>query len=200
MRSALFQIAAHWTDPICRAHEYLRRFHIEEELHPTPFRISDAGRKCLLFVRLADQRQATISTLPAMALRALAVNLQKEPFLHFYEKDNPTKELPKDRAFTLFSWNVCFVGAGYPISDGGVLPWVSRIDPVIDKIIAQDADVNCLYETFDTSSAFYMYERLKKAGYSHFYFNIGPKIIGASSGILSQVNMPSQTLNSLLFP
>lgn len=44
--------------------------------------------------------------------------------------------------------------------------------------------VNCLYETFDVNAAFHICEQLKQRGYNDFYFNIGPKAVGVSSGIL----------------
>jgi endonuclease/exonuclease/phosphatase family metal-dependent hydrolase len=94
------------------------------------------------------------------------------------------KELPPDRSFTLFSWNICCVPGGYSITDGGVVPWKERIDAIVDKVLEKDGDVNCFYELFDFHAAQYLKERLKEAGYTHFFYNIGPMSVGVSSGFL----------------
>src|SRR5207302_2011714 len=83
----------------------------------------------------------------------------------------------------LLSWNICCTGAGFSISDGGVVPWKERIDEIAAKIVQTNADLNCLYETIDVQSAFYLYDKLKGQGYRHFYFNMGPRAIGPASGM-----------------
>lgn len=180
----VFQIASYLTDPICKAHEYYWRLAVVDPLNPTAYKISNLLRKAALCVGIAGWALlAAGASLPGIGLRVLGSYIQKEPFIYMQGSEEP-KRLPTDRSFSLLSWNVCCVGAGYSISDGGVLPWSFRIDAIIEKMIEKDADVNCLYETFDSKSAFYICERLKQNGYNHFYFNIGPKAIGVSSGIL----------------
>lgn len=46
----------------------------------------------------------------------------------------------------------------------------------------KDADFVCLHEVLDNPEAFHIFIDLKNQ-YSHFYFNIGPRSFGASSGI-----------------
>lgn len=184
LRAKLFQMAAYLTDPICKSHEYFRRFAIEHELRPNSFKKGWIAQQCVLLVHLSERlRSSLFLTLPGVALRSLAVNLDETPFLYFEQPNHLPKQLPSNGRFTLFSWNICFVGAGYSITDGGVLPWGDRIDRIVEKVIDQDADVVCLYETFDTTSAFALYDQLKTTDYGYFYFNIGPRAIGASSGI-----------------
>lgn len=180
----VFHVASYLTDPVCKVHEYYRRLAVVDPLNPTAYKISNLIRKVALCVGIMGWASLSVVTsLPGIGLRALGSYLQKEPFIHVQGSEEP-KSLPADRSFSLLSWNICCVGAGYSISDGGVLPWSFRIDGVIEKIVEKDADVNCLYETFDSKSAFYICEQLKQRGYNHFYFNIGPKAVGVSSGIL----------------
>ncbi len=181
---AIFQAASYLTDPVCKAHECYRRIAVVSSLHPTAYPITNLIRKVILCVAMIGWTlTATVTTMPGIGLRALGSYLQTEPFICVKTSQQP-KVLSSDRSFSLLSWNICCVGAGYTISDGGVVPWNSRIDKIIEKVIEKDADVNCLYETFDSKSAFYLCERLKQHGYNHFYFNIGPKAVGVSSGIL----------------
>lgn len=184
-KAFLFRAASDMTDPVCKTHEFYRRLHLEQTLGQQSIKELSLQDRLVHFVKIAGYAQKAISnTFPAMALRSVAASLDNTPYLYYRDEQIPAKTLPQDKAFTLLSWNVCFVAAGYPISDGGVLPWSERIDQVIDKIVEKDADVNCLYETFDTESAFYLSEKLREKGYTHIYFDIGPQALGASSGIL----------------
>ncbi len=197
---AIFQLASYLTDPVCKAHECYRRLAIVDFLSPEAHPVSNVARKVALCIRLVGWASlAILTSLPGIALRSLGAYLLKEPFL-YVRGEAPSKVLPSDRSFSLLSWNVCCVGAGYPISDGGVLPWSDRIDGIIEKIAETDADVNCLYETFDSKSAFSICEGLKERGYSHFYFNIGPKAIGVSSGIFIASKYKIENPEFSLFP
>lgn len=180
----VFQVASYLTDPVCKAHEYYRRISVVNFLNPTSYEICNLIRKVTLCVGIVGWALlAMVTSLPGIGLRTLGSYLQNEPFIYVQGSKEP-KILPPDCSFSLLSWNICCVGAGYSISDGGVLPWSFRIDEIVEQIIEKDADVNCLYETFDAKSAFYICDRLKQRGYNHFYFNIGPKAVGVSSGIL----------------
>lgn len=180
---AAFQMATYLSDPPCKAHEFFRRICVVDALHPTASKIANLARKFFLFIGLVGWAcLALFTTLPGIALRAFGAYIQTNPYI--YLGNSAGKLLPDDRSFSLLSWNICCVAGGYSISDGGVVPWSFRIADLVDKIIEQDADVNCLYETFDTKSAFYICNRLKQNGYNHFYFNIGPKALGVSSGIM----------------
>lgn len=196
----LFEIASYLTDPVCKSHEYFRRIQVVEALNPKAIAIANLARKfflCLGLVIFASL--AVVTTLPGIAFRSVGSHLQKNPYIHV-QGDSEPKILPPDHSFSLLTWNICCVGAGYAISDGGVVPWSFRIDAIIDKIVEKNADVNCLYETFDTKSAFYIYEKLKQHGYNHFYFNIGPKAIGVSSGILVASKYTIQNPEFTQFP
>lgn len=179
-----FWAAAHLTDPICRAHETYRRIHLIDALASQSSSFYTLLAKTSLVAKLFGfGTLALFTTIPGIFLRTLGAALQRSPFIHLHG-DSAEKSLPQDRSFSLLSWNICCVGAGYPITDGGVLPWSDRIDAIVDKILEKDADVNCLYETFDTKGAFYLANRLRAKGYTHIYFNMGPRALGVSSGIL----------------
>lgn len=178
-----FRTASYCTDPICKAHELYRRIAVVEALNPAAGEISHLISKILLSAELVGWACISLfTTALGVVLREVGSHLQTSPFI--CEKgEAEEKILPAGRSFSLFSWNVCCVGAGYTISDGGVMPWSFRIDKIAREILKQDADINCLYETFDMQSGMYLSEKLKQQGYSHIYFNIGPRAVGVSSGI-----------------
>jgi hypothetical protein len=181
---SFFRIASYLTDPICKTHECFRRIYVVDTLNPTDSKITNFARKVFLGLAvLVFAFLALFTTLPGVAIRGVAVHLKSTPYI--YEKGTfVDKTLPESRTFTVLSWNICCVAGGYPITDGGVLPWGERIDKILEQIIEKDADVNCVYEVFDAKSGFYIAEKLKENGYNHCYYSIGTKSIGGSSGIL----------------
>ncbi len=180
--------------------EHYRRIHLIDALHPTAGPFSNALVKTTLFAQMIGWGSlALFTTLPATLLRTLSASLQRAPYICL-QTEAPSKTLPQNHSFSLLSWNICCVGGGYPITDGGVLPWSDRIDAILDKIAEKGADVNCLYETFDTKSAFYLGEKLQKMGYTHVYFNIGPRPIGVSSGIFIASKFPISNPEFTPFP
>lgn len=179
----LFKLASYLTDPICKSHECFRRIQVVDALNAHDYKVTNLARKLFLaFAVMTYGFIAVFTAAPAIGVRSLGIYLQKNPFIQ--ESRGVGKQLSQDREFSLLSWNVCCVGAGYTISDGGVVPWSFRVDQIVDKILEKDADVNCLYETFDIQSAFTIRDKLASHGYTHFYYNIGPKAVGVSSGIL----------------
>ena len=173
-----FQVASRLTDPACISHQSFKQM----------FTVDSWSEKFFLFSRGVSSACTAAMTAPAgILLRAAAIATQEKPYLYLpgmaAEKPMPEK------SFSLLSWNVCFIGGGYSITNGGVVPWTQRIDGVAQAIVERDADVICLYETFDTASAFALHERLKNH-YAHFYFNIGPKAVGISSGIFVASKFP----------
>ncbi|AYV80975.1 MAG: hypothetical protein Harvfovirus12_11 [Harvfovirus sp.] len=165
----IFRIASLCSNPICKVHEYIwYSFATKTRLN---FSIRAA---IILFSPII-----LILALLGIILRFFGVLFQKEPFIHSRQR---TKPPDPPTILTILSWNICCVAGGYSISDGGVIPWASRIDSVINTILTENHDIVCLFETFDTDSAFYLTEKLKYHYYD-FYFNIGAKAIGTSSGI-----------------
>lgn len=195
-----FNLASFLTDPICKAHESFRRAYVVDSLHPTDFKVVNWARKFFLMAAVVlFSLIALFTTGPGVALRGWAASWQKDPFTSLCI-ESQKKILPNSREFTLFSWNICCVGGGYSITDGGVVPWEERIDAIVRQIEEQNGDVNCLYETFDTKSAIYLTQKLKEKGYSYFYSNIGAQAVGVSSGILVASKFEIRNPEFILFP
>lgn len=180
LKKKAFRLASYLTDPLCKAHDLFRRLYIVDVLNPTASKTSKWAKKFFIGIGMIISSFLSVgTTFPGVCLRGVASRLEKDPFI-YYQGKLLDKQLESD--FSLLSWNVCCVAGGYPISDGGVMPWHFRIDKIIEKILEQNADVLSLYEIMDTSAGFYLYEKLQEK-YAHFYFNIGPRAIGPSSGI-----------------
>ncbi len=180
---SLFRGSSLLFEPLSKSHECFRRIDLVDRLNPEGYQLVNLFRKALLAsASLGCFSLSLVTGVPALGLRALAVFLQKGPWI-YVRGNGEDKKLSKDRTFTLLSWNVCFVGGGYSITDGGVMPWSFRINQVIDKIIRKDADVTCLYEVFDSNAAVELCKRLEQKGYRHFYFNHGARIVGFPAGI-----------------
>lgn len=175
IEETFFEVASYLTNPICLARESF----IEAQVQT----VDRVAKKIFLYLSAVFfSFLALFTTVPGVALRGMASWMQPQPFL--VQTSDNKKVLPENRSFTLLSWNVCCVPAGYSITDGGVIPWKERIDAIAKKIIEKNSDVNCLYELFDLDAALYLKEKLKEAGYTHFYYNIGPQGIGVSSGMM----------------
>jgi endonuclease/exonuclease/phosphatase family metal-dependent hydrolase len=180
VKKIAFQTASYLTDPACKSHEFFRRFQVVDHLNPGSYVVVNWVRKFFLGLGVVGFASlAAVTTLPAMLLRNLACRLQRVPFIYL---EGGLKAKTVGNAFTLFSWNICGVGAGYAISDGGVIPWPFRIEGIIKKIQEKNADVICLSEVMDIKTGLHIYEAIKK-DYCHFYLNIGPRTIGISSGL-----------------
>lgn len=180
---ALFELASYLTDPICNARESLIQAAVVDSVYTQASVIELFARKVFLWMSaLFFATLALFTTLPGIAIRGCAAWMQTNSYT--VETADLGKELPPDRSFTLFSWNICCVPGGYSITDGDVFPWKERIDAIVDKVLEKDGDVNCFYELFDFHAAQYLKEKLKTAGYPHFFYNIGPLSLGVSSGFL----------------
>ncbi|MCH9614087.1 MAG: hypothetical protein SP1CHLAM54_10970 [Chlamydiia bacterium] len=199
LNSISCQVASFLTDPVCKAHEWYYRASVEGELHPDPDSIMALVNKTLLYLGMVGWGLLSlVTTVPGMALRVAAAWTQASAHIDI-EGNGAPKTLGADRTFTLLSWNVCAVAGGYSITDGGVVPWVDRIDRVAQAIIEQDADVNCLYEIFDANAGFQLSEKLKAQGY-HCYFNFGARGIGTSSGMMIASKYEIEDLTFTPFP
>jgi endonuclease/exonuclease/phosphatase family metal-dependent hydrolase len=151
-------------------------------MHPDSSWFTKRGYNTLLLIKsLFLAAIALITTVLGVALRFTGNLIQKNPFISWETVDS--KQLPENRTFTMASWNVCCMVAGFAIGEN-LPPWKYRIDRIVANILKKNTDVVCLYETFDTSAAFMIAERLKSAGYHFGYFNIGARALGVSSGLM----------------
>lgn len=181
--TTLFELASYLTDPVCFARESLIQASVVDKLYAQASKVELFARKVFLWMSaLFFAGLALFTTLPGIAIRGCAAWMQTNSYT--VESTGLGKELPPDRSFTLFSWNICCVPGGYSITDGGVVPWKERLDAIVDKVLEKDGDVNCFYELADFHAAQCLKEKLKAAGYTHFFYNIGPMSVGVSSGFL----------------
>ncbi len=159
--------------------------------------ISRKIKKMTFFTNFLHLSYLSLGTLlPDLFLRFFIIYNQEEPF--YYEK-GLAKETPFFKHhFSILSWNICFI-PGCSISSGGVLPVSYRIDKIIEKLREQDADIVLLFELFDATQAFYIKEKLSDQ-YTHFYLNIGPQILGLSSGIFIATKLHVSTPKFTSFP
>ncbi len=186
--------ASYLTDPICKVREYTWQLRITEQMLPADTKVK------LLFQlgRIGCLLAAIPTTFPGMALRYLIQRFQTVPYLHLKGTYPPKTLVGKE--ITVYSANRANVAGGYAITDGGVAPWIYRIDKQIKEIIDQDADVVCLSELFDPTASFNMYEALKKAGYTEFYFNPGAKPVAPGAGLFVASKYAIQDLHFVSFP
>ncbi|MFA6119410.1 MAG: endonuclease/exonuclease/phosphatase family protein [Parachlamydiales bacterium] len=194
-----FQIASYLTDPICKAHEFYRRFQIVSYIDTRSYKISNYIKKIFLLLGfLITSSIAIPSAILGIAFRYFGSCLQKKLYIHLKGK-SPDKIL-RNHTFNLLSWNICGISGGYSITDGGVMPiWLSRIKKISNQLLKTKCDVICLYEVFDINLALHLQQKLKKE-YAHFYFNIGPNILGVSSGMFVASKFKIQNPNFSAFP
>jgi len=161
----MYTVASHLMDPLCTTHRLLKQKIVCESKE----NISIALHGSL----------AVVATPIAMLYRSVGFSLFNKPFMHFQTHMGP---LILDRTISIISWNICAPVGGYSITDGNVLPWRFRIDNLITVLKKKNASVICLYEVFDIQTAQILIDALKDC-YHDFYYNIGPKILGLSSGL-----------------
>lgn len=115
------------------------------------------------------------------AFRAVGFALQKGGYTHI-RGEAPEKSLDlRDPQVKVVSWNICGVGGGMSLDHGGVTPWRSRIDAIVQKIKDEDPDVLILQEVYDTALAEAIIDRLKSE-YAHFFAHLGPNLWGSVGG------------------
>lgn len=176
---AALTIASYLNEPVCKVREYFYTFYILDKICETT--AEKVMEVALLILGIVVCALLTPFTAPLGAgLRGLVASLESKPFIYFGDPKSG-KVLPQDRQITLTSFNVCFMPAGYSITDGGVLPpsYQERQDACIEAIKASDADIVCLYEVPDICDASYISSQLP--GYPFVIPVAGVRAIGPSS-------------------
>jgi endonuclease/exonuclease/phosphatase family metal-dependent hydrolase len=170
------------TGPVCKSHIFFRQSSTIDALYPDSYRITNWARKAAYLSGTCFYGLASVPfTLQGMAFRYAVCQLQKETFT-YREGNAPEKTLEAGQEFSHLAANVACNSSGHSISDAGVMPWPYRIEAICRKVLKQQADVVTLYEVFDPAAAYYFYEKMK-GEYAHFYFNMGPRVLGVNSGI-----------------
>lgn len=168
----LFLTASWLTEPLCKARE--------------EYWLGRALGNVKYFKIIGYGLVSLIATLPGLVLRFVGRFFSKRWYLH--ARGNYSRPLI-GKSLSLLSWNVCFVPAGYSITDGGVFPWQDRVHKIADRIKQENTDIVCLIEVFDIRAAKILMDDLKNF-YTDFYYNIGPKAIGLSSGFFIASKTP----------
>src|SRR5690606_12807095 len=142
-------IASYLTEPICKVREYFYTLPIlNETCRTTAQKVARAASLVLgiVFFSLLTPVTAPIGIL----LRGMVAKLESKPYIYL-ERPGGGKQLPENRQITLVSHNVCYMPAGYCITDGGVTPASDRerVHANLQKIKELDPDIVCLYEVPD---------------------------------------------------
>jgi len=197
-KETALRTASYLTDPVCKSRELWMRCQVVKDLHPDAYRVTNLFRQTVFLSGVAAcGLAAVVCTLPAMALRYAVCRLQQQPYI--CRKGTAAEKEVQNATFSLLSWNICYTQAGFEITDGGVISSPERIQALSDKILEQDADVVCLYEVFDINTALYLYEQLK-GRYAHFYFSMGPRVVGPPSGIFGATKFAVENPHFQAFP
>jgi endonuclease/exonuclease/phosphatase family metal-dependent hydrolase len=230
---ASYRLASYLTDPVCKMREYSVRLQILDEIPPSPCIMNLVDSICSyveamqytdkkwldrdLVARFSEtcffvggmigySAAAQLTTLPAIALRFAASNLESENFIH-YRGLMPEKQLEEDNSFSHMQWNVCGVKAGYDIEEGGQMPIrdelvpfsENRIVKIAQKILEEDADIVCLNEVFDMNDAVYLVEALQNY-YAHFVIQCGSRTHGLNSGLFFASKFAIKDISFTPFP
>jgi endonuclease/exonuclease/phosphatase family metal-dependent hydrolase len=186
------------TDPICSAHKHLvyallGKNRIYEKRSP----IIAAANKIVSLVRAVIVFPIAIpfATL-GIIFRFTANLISPMPFVY---KCGNAQEKPLKSFLSIFKWNICGIGGGYPTYQNGLKSWDERLDKIITKITEKDSDIVFLEEVYDYKLGLKLYSALKDK-YRHFYFNIGAKAIGAPSGLFVASKMPITNPQFKVYP
>ena len=178
--TALYFAGSILTSPVCTARKLLYESKVINEVYPDASNAERFARKFFLIASASGCMVLSPFAILGIGARILAIYMQTEPFRYLKGRG---VEKPLEEDFTMRSWNILGIGAGYNITDGGAPSIESRIDRIATDIITKAADLNCLYEVFDIQTARALYRRLAD-DYTHFYFHMGAKAVGVSSGIM----------------
>ncbi|HSX10826.1 MAG TPA: endonuclease/exonuclease/phosphatase family protein [Chlamydiales bacterium] len=187
----LLDLSSKMAEPLCWAYGLLR-YRMVAPLEPNKFdncdtKIAEIATRALIAIAAATS--LTLFTLPTVFVatflgvgsrlfRAVGFALQKKNYT-YVPGALPEKELHGQAK--IMTWNVCGVCGGMHYDHGGVISWRSRIDRIVDKIIAEDPDVLVLQEIYDTALAEAIVQRLNNR-YAHFFLHLGANSLGSVSG------------------
>jgi len=84
-----------------------------------------------------------------------------------------------EKKFSCFNANLCMMPETNSMIYGGLLPWHTRVDEMVEVIKDKNPDMLFLQEVYDVRAIFELRERLADS-YAHFYGNINPRLCGFS--------------------
>lgn len=173
------KIASYLTEPVCKVREYFYTFYILNKICKT------TTQKILTIAYLTlgifTFSLLTPLTAPVGAfMRGLVTIFESQPYTYI-KREGEGKLFPENKKITLASHNVCYMPAGYCITDGQVVPPSDRrrINANILKIKELNPDIVCLYEVSDIYDAQYISSQLPE--YPFLIPVAGVRAIGPSS-------------------
>ncbi|MBU6446873.1 MAG: endonuclease/exonuclease/phosphatase family protein, partial [Verrucomicrobia bacterium] len=178
-------------EPLCWAYGLLR-YRVVAPLAPNQFAnydntIVEIAYRCLIVVGAVLAAASIVVpvalillAVASKVLRAIGFALQKNHYTHIRGLA-PEKEL--QNGVHVMTWNVCGIGGGMPYDHGGVVDWRLRLDPIVEKILAEDPDVLVLQEIYDTALAEALIARLQEH-YAHFFAHLGANVLGSVGGCM----------------
>ncbi len=184
----LLDIASKAAEPLCWAYELLR-YRLVAPLDTTKFNNCQtiAGEVATRALIVAGAIFSVPLLVPALllgaankGLRAVGFALQKNNFT-YVKGQAPEKEL--DGKAKVLTWNLCAIGGGMHYDHGGVNPFRTRVEDLVDKILTEDPDVLVLQEIYDIN---YAEDLIKKLGphYANFFVHLGANVIGSVGGVM----------------
>jgi len=193
------------TDPICSVHKHVIKLTLtKNRIYPKSSYLYFFADKVNSLVRIILLLPLAVPLGAAgITFRFIANVISPDPFIFRFgsmwnfEKDEMniiSRENP-----TIFKWNICGIGGGYPTYQNGLKPWDERFNQIVDKIKEQDADILFLEEVYDYKLGNKLFKALKN-NYRHFYFNINPKAVGAPSGQFIASRIPTSNPRVKSFP
>lgn len=149
----LLKVASYLTEPVCKVREYAYTFYILDHLYQTV--VHKVTHVAYLAIGILVSVFLTPMLTPVgIGVRFLVKKIQENPFIYL-QKAEKGKQLPPTKQISLASHNVCYMPAGYTITDGQVTPVsdVKRKELNLNALKQVNADINCLFEVPDIRDA-----------------------------------------------
>ncbi len=182
-----YTLSSYCFDPVCYLRKGIVLFHAYPKVKNLPqpawqYQAVIIAKMAIAIILLP------FATPCAFVFRGIASLVDEKKFLEFHvakmgvpndSTDNNANQI------SILSWNLCGVGGGYSVTDGGVVPIEARIDAIARSIIAQACDLFFGQEVMDIQDAKQLRDQLQDGGFTHFYYHMngGTPLLGPSSGL-----------------
>lgn len=177
------QLGSFLTDPICNVRKSYYSLYTVKDTSGGDW-IEAAGKVVKLGASLLVNGALALPTAALGAVCRGAVSLVWKGY-ELIQLQGDAKTLPEDRKLTVLSDNVCFMPAGYSITDGGVPHHADndneRMKANLTAIKDAAADIVCLYEVPGIDDAMEITRELRSEQYVSFIPIAGVRAIGPGS-------------------
>ncbi len=150
-KATVLKLASYLTDPVCKVRESFYTFYILDKICTTT--AQKVMKIVTLVLALIVYTVLTPFTAPlGIVLRGLVATFESKPFI-YWKRAGEGKKLDTEIAVLLH--NVCWMPAGYSITDGQVVPpsHKQRMQDTVNKIKSLNPDIVCLCEVPDILDA-----------------------------------------------